>query len=255
MGHLKCCIFFIKAVMLLIMKKKIEKFPEKEKHELVHKSAKALISIVPGVGGPINEFFNNVIASPLEKRKNKWLNNLAEIVNELQDKMNDFSIENLAENELFLTTILQATDIAMKNHKEEKLEMLKSVIQNTALDNTPEEDIQMIFMNYIDELTPWHIKLLKYFQDPSKWGKKNNIQYPDWISASPSDGLEATFPELKGKREIYDKLIYDLNNNYRLLNLSDSQLHGSASGPGIFNSRITNIGQTFIKFITPPFED
>jgi hypothetical protein len=135
----------------------------------------------------------------------------------------------------------------MRNHQEIKRQALINAIKNTALGKSPEENIQMIFLNYIDSLTPWHFILLYYFQNPKKYGEEHEIKYPDWVSGGMSTVLEHTFPELRGKRELYDKLTYDLFTNGLI---GTERLHTTVTGAGMFSGITTTLGNQFLKFIS-----
>ena len=109
-----------------------------------------------------------------------------------------------------------------------------------------------MFLSFIDALTPWHLRVLKFFENPRAWGQKQGITYPDWYTGGASTVLEHTFPELSGKREFYDQLVKDLFS--RGLMNTDT-LHISVSGQGMFESHTTAMGQQFISFITSPLQD
>lgn len=112
------------------------------------------------------ELFSQTFAPPLEKRRDKWLMSLFEKLQELEQKVDGFSIESLAENEQFITTLIQATQIAIQNHQEEKLTALRNAILNAALPNPIQEDLQVIFLNWINRLSNYHIKVLIFLDDP-----------------------------------------------------------------------------------------
>ena len=46
-----------------------------------------------------------------------------------------------------------ATQIAIRNHQRKKLEALRNAVLNSALVNASEEDIQLMFLNFIEYLT------------------------------------------------------------------------------------------------------
>jgi hypothetical protein len=50
-----------------------------------HSAARAIIGMVPG-GSVALEFFNNVKAPPLEKRRQKWMNEVAAAIRNLEQK-------------------------------------------------------------------------------------------------------------------------------------------------------------------------
>jgi hypothetical protein len=60
-------------------------------------TARAVLSAIPTVGGPALELFNAVIAPPVERRRNVWLNGLAERLQKLEQEKHH-KIEDLTNN-------------------------------------------------------------------------------------------------------------------------------------------------------------
>ena len=116
----------------------------------------------------------------------------------------------------------------------------------------PEDDRQLMFLNFIDELTPWHLRVLHFFDDPEIWGSQHNISYPNWHDGSPANLLESTFEELRGQRDFYDQVVRDLH--YRGLMSIDS-LHTRMTVRGMFTSRTTEMAKGFLAFILSPIPE
>lgn len=226
----------------------MDKLPDdRSTKDVAHTFAKAIVSAIPVVSGPASVLFDEVFRRPLDKRRENWLNMLAGAIEELQEKVEGFDICKLSENEMFVSTVLHASQIAQRNHQHEKLEALRNATQNTALSISLDENIQLLFLRFIDELTPWHINILDLFDDPPAWLKKHNrnTKILDWGGCSVI--LEEAFPELKNKREIYDQLTADLQSRGLLNN--GSFLHVMMTNSGIFASRTTQIGKQFLHYI------
>jgi hypothetical protein len=64
--------------------------------DYIHTGIKAALSVIPIVGGPAAEIFDIAIRSPLEKRRDKFLERLDHEVRKLKEKANDFNIEALS---------------------------------------------------------------------------------------------------------------------------------------------------------------
>jgi hypothetical protein len=54
--------------------------------------------------------------------------------------VNDLTPERLATNEAFVTVTMQASQGAIRNHQQAKLEALRNAVLNSALPNPPQED-------------------------------------------------------------------------------------------------------------------
>lgn len=215
------------------------KAPEGTKADTAHAVARAGLSAIPFAGGVAVELFSSVVQPPLEKRRAAWMNSVGEKLKELERA--GLSLEELQENEAFISTVMHASHLALKTHREEKLTMLRNVIANAALGQLPEEAIENMFLGFIDSLSDLHIRILRVFQAP---------QAPANMSmGSLSHVLELNLPELKNRRELYDQLWKDL---YSRGLVNTDGLHVTMSGTGLSQKRTTGLGDDFLRFIAGP---
>jgi hypothetical protein len=115
---------------------------------------------------------NNLIISPATKRRDRWIDEYLSKAYQLITEKLDFSVvENLPNNELFLTVVLQATSIALRNHQKEKLEALSNAIVNSALTTSVNDDINLVFIDLVDELKVSHLRLLRMLYEPDRYSK------------------------------------------------------------------------------------
>lgn len=226
--------------------------PEPDSADVGHTLAKALMSAVPYIGGPAAELFAVAIVPPLERRRHAWMSVVAERIRKLEANGVSVSFESLAANEEFVTAIMQATHIALRNHQREKLEALQNSVLNVTVGRSPPEDLLMVYLHFVDTLTVWHLKILRFFQDPRAYADERGVEFPSWSGGGPSNVLEHTFPELAGKRGIYDQFVRDLHSR-GLLGIEN--LHVMMTATGMFSKRTTPIGDDFLKFIEAPPEE
>ncbi len=211
---------------------------------------KGLISSipVPFAAGVAAEVFSLLFTSPLQRRQDEWMNSIAEGLVELRERVEGFRIDDLSSDPAFVTVALQATQYALRNHQEEKLEALRNAVLNSALPSAPEDDVQLIFLDLVDALTPWHLRVLKLFDDPVKWGERNQRPFPkDWYTSGTRQVLDYAYPELAGKSELTGKIIQDLG-RYGLAEIPG----GMMTARGALESRTSNFGRQFLRFITKP---
>ena len=131
--------------------------PKSQTDDTAHLAAKEILSLIPGASA----LFEYFIKPPLEKRREAWMKMVAEALKDLEDAR--FDIEKLRSDERFITIVVQSTTVAIKNHQQEKLLALRNAIINSAKYSDLDEDLQLLFVRYIDELTPSHLKLLTFF--------------------------------------------------------------------------------------------
>ncbi len=222
----------------------------KSKGDVAREVGRAIVSLVPAAGGPLQVAFENLFASPLERRKQAWLEQLADVLTEVQARVGDLTPEKLALNEAFVTVAMQASQVAIRNHQQAKLDALRNAVLNAALPNPPREDEQLIFLRLIDQLTPWHLRVLALLDNPQVWMQRNQVQNPGWGMGGVSTVLEHCLPDLRGQRDIYEQIVRDLQadglmGQGQFLNLT-------MTGGGMMESRTTARGKRFIAFISPP---
>ena len=143
----------------------ITHIPQADSADKIHIAGKALISAVPWIGGPAAEIFAAVITQPLSKRKDEWILSIATGLISLKEKVDGFSIESLSQDENFVTTVMHASQVAVRNHHKEKLKALRNAVLNAATTSSKEDNLNLMFIRYIDELTPHHFRVLKFFCD------------------------------------------------------------------------------------------
>lgn len=223
---------------------------KKSAGDVAREVGRAVVSLIPAAGGPLQVVFENFFSSPIERRKEAWLQQLAEVVKEVEGRVAELTPEKLVQNEAFVTVTMQASQIALRNHQQAKLEALRNAVLNAALPNPPEEDEQMIFLRLIDQLTPWHLKVLSVLDEPVQWMARHSVANLGWGTGGPSAVLEHCLPELRGQRETYDQIARDLQAEGLL---GQGQfLHVTMTGGGMVGSRTTDRGKRFIRFITSP---
>lgn len=225
--------------------------PKPTKGDAAHTMAKAGLSAIPIVGGPAAEIFSAIIVPPLTRRRDAWVESIATTLKELEKKVDGFKIEDLANNELFITTVMHATQAAIRNHQKEKLDALRNAVINSALGIKIDQDTQQMFLEYVDSLTPSHLKLLRFLNDPREYGQRNHVKFGSYMMASISTILEEAIPEFKDKRGFYDQLMTDLFNR-GLTGTDKNGLHVGMSDVGIFTPQTTDTGRAFLNFITSP---
>jgi len=234
-------------------KTKIEEKPKAGKGDVAHLAARVVLSSIPGVGGAAKEIFNAIVAPPLAKRQAKWIESVVDKLRELEGRVEGFKIENLPENETFITIITYATTIALRNHQEEKLEALRNAVLNTAVSPSLEEDLRHMFINFVDELTPWHLRLLKYFNNPELWLTQNNIPIPNFYAGGSSAVMHVAFPELETNFAFAGQLIRDLRS--RGLSSTDlNSMNTMKTRSGMFSPLATPLGRQFLAYIASPIQ-
>jgi hypothetical protein len=218
--------------------------------DIAHAAIKTGLSAIPVIGGPAAELFSAIVTPPLVKRRDEWVESIVRELGELEGKFHGFSIEELSKNEVFITTVTYATMIAVRNHQKEKIDALRNAVLNTALSPGIEEDQVHMFLNYVDAFTPWHMRILMFFDDPKGWAQRHQITLPEFMGGAPSTILKSAFSELADKSDFYRQVVKDLSD--RGLMSNGQSLNTMMTYGGAVASRTTSSGKSFIRFISSP---
>ncbi len=212
-----------------------ERYPEPTDADLAQGTARAALAAIPIVGGSITEVMTLVLAPAISRRRDTWLKELADALDELERRVEGFRIENLAQHEAFVSATIQAIRAAISTHQREKLEALRNAVLNVALSKTADEEKQIFFLNLIETFSATHFELLRLFASP------------------------ATFPgsrreELRARRAVTDPMVNDLNNQGLLVDPRPfvARSRESSESLTIAGWRLTPLGDEFLLFIALP---
>jgi hypothetical protein len=227
------------------MEIQVEELPEKNWKDYSHDTVKGSLNLVPVVGGTLATVFETVFSSPIDKRKEVWLKELAETVDELCRQIADLTPEKLSKNEEFISASLQASNIAVRTHHKRKLKALRSAVKNTVLIKDYDESKKMIFIRVIDEMTPLHFKVLHFLSAPNHYisvlnkqqGPNTTIQF-----GSLRQVWDKTFNDIRADDPLIDIIIADLN-RFGFVSI-DKFYSASTSDPST-----TLMGKQFLNFV------
>lgn len=222
--------------------------PKSSAGDVVHAMTKAGISSIPLLGSAASELFALLVSPPLEKRRQRWMEEVGRALQELEAHRG-IRLEDLRDDDAFLDTVMAASQAALRTANEEKREALRNSVVNSALPGRPEESFRQTFVALVDQFTEWHLRLLRFFQDPKGWARRRNVALPSLMVGSPANVLEAVYPELQGRRLFYDQVWKDLVQ--RGLVDTDS-LGGMMTGEGTVAKRTSDLGDQFLRFIEEP---
>ena len=212
------------------------KLPQPARNDHAYGAAKVILSAIPIVGGPAAELFGTVIAPPLAKRRDAWLESLAEQLSALKDKVKGFTIESLRDNDAFVSAVMQATQVAMRTHEREKLDALRSAVLNVAAAVHHEGGPQELLLMLVDQLTPLHLRLLRLFEQ----GEPVRAQDHAWLESPEIARTLAQDLWIKG---LIDQPASTWEGPAEIISREPDQLLR-------FKSKTTPFGRQFLSFIT-----
>lgn len=209
--------------------------PHRSAGDYLHTTARAGLSLIPVVGGSAAELFSLVLAPPLERRRDAWLEGLYRRLKQLEEQIADFHFEDLQHNEAFVSSVLQATQAALRTHQQEKLEALQNAVLNVALGRTVDEERQLVFLGLVDIFTVTHLEILRLFASPSEYPSARRV-------------------ELRERRQLTDPMVLDLNDRGLLVDPRPyvARTRESIDSLTVQGWTLSPLGKEFMSFIAPP---
>lgn len=241
--------------------KRSERYPEPEEVDLIHGGARALLSTLPVLGGPLTEVLSILLAPAVSRRRDEWIKELADALDELQQKLEGFRTEDLVQDEAFVSAMIRASRAAIGTHRQDKRRHLRNGLMNIAAGRAADEEWHDILMQLVEDLTPIHIRLLRYFDNPYQFVSReyaaqvNSEFQAHGIARAPSpiSEMEKSLPDLGDNRSLYEPVLHDLHARRLLhspLEIYDDALLPDEHGP--FQRRTTPLGSRLIAFISEP---
>ena len=110
----------------------------------------------------------------------------------------------------------------------------------------PDETIQQIFLNHVDSLTAWHLRVLAFLGDPSTV-LKDRVERLG--AAKSAHILEQSIPELSGQELLCEQLVNDLVQRGLVVGGSRGSIgiNGEFLNPA---PRFTEMGVQFLRSIS-----
>ncbi|MQA78089.1 MAG: hypothetical protein GEV10_06365 [Streptosporangiales bacterium] len=207
------------------------------------------LSAVPVVGGPVAVIWAAVVGAAYEKRREQWQKDITEAVQDLLDQVDELTAESLAQNTEFLDALAHATASATATGQQDKLDALRNAVLNSALPSDLDSDTRAMFLRYVRDFTPSHLRLLRLLANPLDWYASRGLAWPNLSAGGLSHIIERGIPELKGRRDLYDRLFADIA---AAGFTNTGSLHGMMTGQGLTAERTTEMGNAFLAFVTDP---
>jgi hypothetical protein len=174
---------------------------------------------------------------------------LAEGVEELRERVGDFDLDSLADDDRFVDSVVAATRIIEHTHQEEKITALRNAVLNSVAGDAPDADTQAIFLNLIDRFTPSHLRLLTLWDNPAAWFSSHDLKPPqDVMAGSRTLTVEAGLPEMRGRGDFYLLIASELGSAGMLT----ANLPGMVTGTALMDRLTTDLGRQFVRFISAP---
>lgn len=135
--------------------------------DVVNQAIRSGVGALPILGDVIKDWIPYVIGDPAQERRDDFMRQLGGRVIALEEHHAEFSPETLRDNEKFNAAVIEAAQGSLRTASAEKKRMLQNAVLNTVLWDI-DETRRHIFMQHIDRMTPLHVQLLDFLDNPRK---------------------------------------------------------------------------------------
>jgi len=179
---------------------------------------------------------------PLERRRAEWLARLEAQIKELETSFKGLNPPALADNEEFISALVLGLRAAEAAHEESIRSALANAVISSAMPGAPDADQQKIYLRFIGEFTPSHLRVLAFMDDPRAVLDAQGVPQPDWDETSSRKKLlEWAIPDFEGRPSFVDQINRDLI----AAGLTEGSFDWANWGPGSIRVLAYRLGQGF----------
>ncbi|MGA0606578.1 hypothetical protein ACO2Q0_11300 [Phenylobacterium sp. VNQ135] len=225
----------------------VPSFPRRDDREFGYAVARLTLGAIPGIGAVAQEVLDKAVGNPLRRRQEDWFAGLGEALADLVARMDGLTADSLAADEVFVSTVAQASQQATATHSRVKREALRNIVLNTAAGVKLDNALLGSFLGYVQRFSEAHLKLLALMAHPmadAAYAAEAKKVY----MGSVQGVVEAAHPDLSAAPGLLDRL-YDDMSREGLLGGSPKAL---CSASGVQAAQTTAYGNAFLDFIRAP---
>jgi hypothetical protein len=167
----------------------------------------ALLHVDPVFAMTAGELLDRTFRGYGERRQADIADDFAWVVEELQKREPQLTIEDLVKNDALMSAVAKDARIEMSTPKNLKREYLRNALLNIAVETMPDETRQQIFLNAVEAFTPAHIRTLKLIRD-----NKVDWQNQSMLHRSYGNAVGIAVPELNHEDALIQSVLSDLKN-------------------------------------------
>lgn len=235
------------------MSDQVPDLPEEKskKRAAVEVTSEGALGAIPFVGSLLAASLSAYFSTTQENRTREWMEEMAEVVQVLIDRVDDLEAADLADNPVFYDAAVAAARIATATSSEEKHRALQNALFNIGIGDSLDADKRVIFLRYVDELTPSHIRFMRFLDNPTGWFEVHGLAWPSVYMGGLMSVVEVAFPEWRADEPFVDTLANDLLTRGLIDNPG---LRTVMTGNGLTAQRTKPKGREFMGFISGPFD-
>lgn len=218
---------------------------KEDRQYVLESSAKALLALIPGIGGTIQSILSDALADRKEERLREAFDSLKNDLNEHKIEINKSFISTIDFIDLFEITATKIRDERIK----EKRVAYKNILLHGILSADINYDELEEQISILDQLYANHILLLSFFNNPETFiNNQLGFKVGGYMANSYRSFFKNYFPQFE--KEHLEDLLFQLE-NLRLVVTMSSDLQTMMMSVSIssFNDKLTKRGRKFVEYI------
>jgi len=221
-------------------KNNLPQYPESEFKDEFSKWMKSAVGDILPFGNTVTSIFSSFVTPKLEERREEFLRDIAYWIMKLNRQIKEFSPEKLMKNDVFISSLLNAVQIAQRNTDKMKVEFLRNATLNSVLEKeyTDFEKLQMI--RIIEDITGLHYLVLKFFEGSESGTKALTHHLRDFVNLNRNKQSLSI--------DSFLLVLNDLVKNFLLYKKGENLWEGTEH----FCFGQTHLGKNLIKYISNP---
>lgn len=231
--------------------------PQADSDDYSYAAVKTFLNTCIPYGSIVSDILSVYIPSSLETRREKWMEEVANVLKELIDKERSL-IERLKNDEEFISILLDTTQLALRTHRVEKLKLYKAVLRSSILDTECEFFLKETYLNCIEELVPEQLLMLDFINTNKLAKFKSYDEYYGIFVTGTQNSKPIIASSVNLSTVVY--LLNGLNANGMIrisdfIEYSDDIVTGATliscedEDDGLPYIAVTEFGVSFLKFI------
>ena len=236
----------------------LTRFPTSTKREVGGVVLQLLASCLP-VGSGAAGVLLSALLPELSNDRIAWLEYLGasllgheERLEAHEGRLQALDLDEMVQRPEFRAAVLRTTDIALRDPLRKKWEILCNAIHDIASGLEPDDNLQSIFLGYIEDLTVMHLLFLDCIAGPLAWAKRRN--YPVHVGPQEVDARAVFEGECRTMLQppgLHAVLLQDLYSRGLAANEVNPDSFLSPP-PELHRPHITDLGRLFLAFIGSP---
>lgn len=179
------------------MKEKYE-VPKPGDLDKIRETKNSLLGLVPG-GSLVNQLVDTFFTSPIEKRREEWMSEVAEGLQRLESEF-DILQSKLVDNEEFLDILYTATAASIRTSSQAKRFYLRNFVLNSALRPNLDESYRKSLLSKLERVEEAHVVIMLEVETKRERIRPNESE-KDKFRCFASDlrfiGVDVTGPDVE----------------------------------------------------------